>query len=488
MRKSQTPCRSVLWVSTPTITFRACPYWVTAHPFGEALGRAWLAFGITTVRSAASTPYEAVEDREANEAGVRPGPRIYGTGYLMEWMRNFHKMSVVISSPAHLEMELQRAIRSTNRGSSADTRAELLTNQGNPEAAAQLHLGLPQLADNLFRAVPLGRHPASSFRPRSSRWTWTGLRGAGYARALGMTSENETKAIEAAALLHDMGKLAIPEHILNKPGKLTTAEFDKMKRHAAIGAEILSAIDFPYPVVPIVRHHHEQWDGRGYPDGIAGTDIPLGARVLSVVDCFDALTSDRPYRPKLPNSEALQILRDRSGWMYDPRVVGTFIRVHESIAPTEEDLAGRKAIGAIIASELDPDSIQEVAESGVGPENNELQLLNELVGALELASGVQEVCDTISRHLMRLMPSTLCVFYLYDGDNDELVARHATGASFEKAVGLRIPLGHALSGWVGSNRSTIRNSDPILDFGDMIGEFTPPLKAVSVVPSLPRPI
>ena len=111
-----------------------------------------------------------------------------------------------------------------------------------------------------------------------------------------------------------------------------------------------------------------------------------------------------------------------------------------------------------------------------------------LVGALELASGVQEVCDTISRHLMRLMPSTLCVFYLYDGDNDELVARHATGASFEKAVGLRIPLGHALSGWVGSNRSTIRNSDPILDFGDMIGEFTPPLKAVSVVPSLPRPI
>ena len=297
----------------------------------------------------------------------------------------------------------------------------------------------------------------------------------GLARALGMTSEDETKAVEAAALLHDMGKLAIPEHILNKPGKLTAAEFEKMKRHAAIGAEILSAIDFPYPVVPIVRHHHEQWDGGGYPDGIAGTDIPLGARVLSVVDCFDALTSDRPYRPRLPNSEALQILRDRSGNMYDPRVVGTFVQIHESIAPTEEDLAGRKAIGAIIASELEPDSFQDAAENGMGLENggNELQLLNELASDLELASSVQEACDTVSRYLMRLTPSTLCVFYLYDSENDELVARHASGTSFEKAVGLRMRLGHSLSGWVGSSRSTIRNSDPTLDFGQKISEFTP---------------
>ncbi len=120
----------------------------------------------------------------------------------------------------------------------------------------------------------------------------------GLARRLGVTDSNLLKAIEAAALLHDTGKLAVPEYILNKPGKLTAAEFEKMKLHVTVGADILTAIDFPYPVVPIVRCHHENWDGTGYPAGLRGTDIPIGARILSVVDCFDALTSDRPYRSR----------------------------------------------------------------------------------------------------------------------------------------------------------------------------------------------
>src|SRR5207344_572725 len=148
------------------------------------------------------------------------------------------------------------------------------------------------------------------------------------AREVGVRDEKLLKAIEAAALLHDMGKLAVPEYILNKPGRLTQAEFEKMKLHASVGADILSAIDFPYPVVPIVRHHHEYWDGKGYPDGLRGTDIPIGARILSVVDCFDALTSDRPYRPRLSDEEALNILLERRGSMYDPLIVDTFVRVH----------------------------------------------------------------------------------------------------------------------------------------------------------------
>lgn len=151
------------------------------------------------------------------------------------------------------------------------------------------------------------------------------LHSTGLAKHLGIRDERLLKAIEAASLLHDMGKLAIPEVILNKPGRLTTDEFDVMKRHSTIGADLLAAIEFPYPVVPIVRHHHENWDGSGYPDGLSGTDIPIGARILSVVDCFDALTSDRPYRPMLSLAEALAILEDRRGTMYDPLVVDAFM-------------------------------------------------------------------------------------------------------------------------------------------------------------------
>ena len=109
------------------------------------------------------------------------------------------------------------------------------------------------------------------------------------------------------------GKIAVPKHILNKPGKLTHTEFEKMKQHATIGADILSSIDFPYPVVPIVRAHHDNWDGSGYPNGLKGIEIPIGARILSVVDCYDALTSDRPYRAGMQQADAMRILEEERG-------------------------------------------------------------------------------------------------------------------------------------------------------------------------------
>src|SRR5262249_6952592 len=159
----------------------------------------------------------------------------------------------------------------------------------------------------------------------------------GLARALGVNDEQDVKAIEAAALLHDTGKLAVPEHILNKPGKLTAAEFERVKTHVDVGADILSLVDFPYPVVPIVRAHHENWDGSGYPRGITGADIPIGARILSVVDCFDALTSDRPYRRRMTDAAAIEILLERRGRMYDPHVVDTFIRIYRDINVADAD-------------------------------------------------------------------------------------------------------------------------------------------------------
>ena len=138
------------------------------------------------------------------------------------------------------------------------------------------------------------------------------------AHALGVTDDGEIQALKAASLLHDVGKISVPEHILNKPGRLTPAELEIMQRHAPVGADILSVIGFPYPVVPTVRHHHENWDGTGYPDGLAGEAIPIGARILMVVDCFDALTSDRPYRPRFETAAALQVLVDWRGTMYRP--------------------------------------------------------------------------------------------------------------------------------------------------------------------------
>ena len=133
--------------------------------------------------------------------------------------------------------------------------------------------------------------------------------------------DGELEALRAAALLHDIGKLAVPEHIISKPGKLTPEEFEKMKIHPVVGAEILERVRFPYPVTPIVRSHHEKWDGTGYPDGLKGEEIPIGARILSAVDCLDALASDRQYRRALPLDEAMEKVVVRSGHSFDPKVV-----------------------------------------------------------------------------------------------------------------------------------------------------------------------
>jgi diguanylate cyclase (GGDEF)-like protein/putative nucleotidyltransferase with HDIG domain len=287
----------------------------------------------------------------------------------------------------------------------------------------------------------------------------------GLAHEVGVSDERLLKAIEAAALLHDMGKLAVPEYILNKPGKLTAAEFEKMKLHATVGADILAAIDFPYPVVPIVRHHHENWDGTGYPAGLKSTDIPIGARILSVVDCFDALISDRPYRPRLSDDEAIAILIQRRGTMYDPLIVDTFVRVHVEIAP--EPLAsgpGEEALNEIassVQSQPLPPSFSEISAS-----SDETSTLYELARALAGHRALPDAAEIIARHLRRLIPSTLTAFYIYDVSRDELVVNHATGDGATLVRGLRISLGQRLSGWVAANRKTILNSDASLDLGD----------------------
>jgi diguanylate cyclase (GGDEF)-like protein/putative nucleotidyltransferase with HDIG domain len=311
----------------------------------------------------------------------------------------------------------------------------------------------------------------------------------GLARKVGVIDATLLKAIEAAALLHDMGKLAVPEYILNKPGKLTAAEFEKMKLHASVGADILSAIDFPYPVVPIVRHHHENWDGSGYPHGVKGTAIPIGARILSVVDCFDALTSDRPYRPKLGNEEAIRILLQRRGSMYDPLIVDTFVLVHQQLGDEaqarELTLAAPSRAAVHNASNDQPapsdtTEVQGLDEIPAG--SDEMVTLYEFAGALAGQTSIGDKGDAISKHVRRLIPSSLCVIYLYNATTDELEATHVVGQGHSLVRGLKIPLGKRLSGWVATNRQTIANSDPVLDLGEIARTAEPRLRSCLSTP------
>jgi diguanylate cyclase (GGDEF)-like protein/putative nucleotidyltransferase with HDIG domain len=286
----------------------------------------------------------------------------------------------------------------------------------------------------------------------------------GLAQKVGVIDDRLIKAIEAAALLHDMGKLAVPEYILNKPGKLTPAEFEKMKLHAAVGADILSAIDFPYPVVPIVRHHHENWNGTGYPDGLRGTDIPIGARILSVVDCFDALTSDRPYRPRLKDDEAIEILVSRRGTMYDPLIVDKFVDVHEQLAANARpSTAASQMLNKITKAAQNPDRSTTIVDTASA---NEILTLYELTRELSERTNIEAIGDIVARHLHRIVPTKLSIFFIYDAATDEIEAKHVAGDYAADILGLRIALGQKLSGWVAANRQTIMNSDPTLDLDD----------------------
>jgi putative nucleotidyltransferase with HDIG domain len=302
------------------------------------------------------------------------------------------------------------------------------------------------------------------------------------AKRLGVHDGQQLKAIEAAALLHDMGKLAIPEHILNKPGALTTAEFDNMKRHTDIGADLLSSVRFPYPVVPIVRHHHENWDGTGYPTGLAGVDIPLGARILSVVDCFDALTSDRPYRPRLSTAEAFEILRERRGRMYDPIVVDAFMSAHSEIAPlaTAAGEQARSLIGP-------PENAREQGGQALGNIREtaaQSSLLSEYQGELQRATNSEEAIRVATEHARLLTPSTACAVYKYLPDVDVLRCVSCSGSEGHLLQGLTIKRGERVTGWAAANNRTVTNSQAELDLQALAFSFNPPLRAMIAAPFL----
>lgn len=308
----------------------------------------------------------------------------------------------------------------------------------------------------------------------------------GLARRLGVRDESLIEALEAAALLHDIGKIGVPEYILNKPGRLTPTEFEQMKLHASIGGDLVATIHFRDLVAPIVRHHHESWDGSGYPDGLVGTEIPVGARILAVVDCFDALTSDRPYRPRLADTEALAILIERRGSMYDPLVVDTFLKVFPELSNQCTEVPVERPALAKLRELVRPVSVVRASPvsnlDSLASASDELLMLLDLSATSSGHMGLADFVEIISKYLRRITPASTCALYVADPSGDQLHADHVFGVGEEQLRGHRVRHGHNITGWVAVNRQIVINSDATLDLGDLARTTKPPLRSCLATP------
>jgi putative nucleotidyltransferase with HDIG domain len=301
------------------------------------------------------------------------------------------------------------------------------------------------------------------------------------AKALGVTDERQLDAIKAAALLHDTGKLAVPEYILNKPGPLTPAEFERMKVHAAVGADILKSIDFPYPVEPIVRHHHENWDGSGYPAGLKGQEIPIGARILSVVDCYDALTSDRPYRPRYSRPHAEQVLKERRGKWYDEWVVDAFLKIVDDLEKADQF----QERGTTTASDVTPHLPAQL--DVIAATTAEEREFSELRRELPLAKSLADAAEVLFRHLRRVIPADGIALFIPDLNKDELTVVACSGVGAEAVRDLSIPIGDRISGWAIAHKQVVENSNATLELGPVARTYSKPLRYALAVPILNGP-
>jgi diguanylate cyclase (GGDEF)-like protein/putative nucleotidyltransferase with HDIG domain len=283
----------------------------------------------------------------------------------------------------------------------------------------------------------------------------------------------ELQALRAASILHDIGKLAVPEHIISKPGKLTPEEFEKMKIHPIVGSEILARVQFPYGVVPIVRSHHEKWDGSGYPDGLKGEEIPVGARVLATVDCLDALASDRQYRRALPLGEAMAAIAQEAGSSFDPRIVKILEKNYEAweklawakepeVTRLSKDV--RVSNGAAPAAGLQTgDSQQPEFLVSIAAARQEAQMLYELTQDLGSSLNLHETLSVLDSRLKGLIPyDAIAVYVVHDG---LLIPEYVNGENFRLFSSLQIPVGQGLSGWVADTGKPIVNGNPSVEPG-----------------------
>ncbi|HEU4712765.1 MAG TPA: diguanylate cyclase [Pyrinomonadaceae bacterium] len=323
-----------------------------------------------------------------------------------------------------------------------------------------------------------------------------------YAKEMGRlfnVSHSELQALHAGALLHDIGKLAVPEYILNKPGKLTEAEFAKMKIHPTVGGDILKRVNFPYPVEDIVRYHHEKWDGSGYPKGLKGEGIPLVARIISVVDFYDATRCDRPYRKGMKREDSLNLLRRMVGSSFDPKVVETFIehveefdRLIDSV-DIQEQVASAAAFDTETSTKPDAGLASDILgapdeeSSGfrsISEAQREVFALHEIAQTIGSSLNLSDTVTLVANKLRSIVPFDTCVIFVVDERSGKAKAVHAVGAESELFSRRRINIGDGITGWVIANARSMCNANPDLDMIGIPDETVKSFRGILVSPLL----
>ena len=291
-------------------------------------------------------------------------------------------------------------------------------------------------------------------------------------------SEDELQALNTGALLHDIGKLAVPDHILSKPGRLTSAEMEKIKIHSSVGASILKNINFPYPVIETIKHHHEMYDGSGYPEGLKGSNIPLTARVLAVADAFDTLRGARPYRPAVSRDEARRFLLNGIGKQFDPKIVDVFLRnlrlfeakISAQGFSYQFDEAGKAQVGTQTAND-EQNYVEQIQRA-----NREVFSLYELARVFSLSLNLHETLSLFVEKIGEFVPFDTCVVYLSEKNDEYAKAAYTKGINSKTLKNKRIKAGEGATGFVLKKRQPIHKVEPGLDFSfhqlELVEEYT----------------
>ncbi|MEO7674155.1 MAG: diguanylate cyclase [Pyrinomonadaceae bacterium] len=299
--------------------------------------------------------------------------------------------------------------------------------------------------------------------------------------------DDEINALRTGALLHDIGKLAVPDHILNKPGRLTSAEMEKTKIHSSVGASILEKIGFTYPVVPTVRHHHEFWDGGGYPDGLRGSSIPLTARILSVADAYDTLRGARPYRPAVSREDACNFLRARVGTQFDPNIVNLFLRNLRNLEAEVESQGLEYRID--VESEVKPRMVGQKAPAPnfveqIKRANREVFTLYEMARDFGSSLNLEGTLSLFTAKVAEFVPFDTCLVYLLDESEDFATAVYVSGKNEKALKGKRVTVGEGATGYVLKKCKPVENVDPSLDFLASQSEISQDYLAMACLPLL----